>query len=75
MELSKRMLGKMRIFKKGGLEILDEDIQYIKANEILYISQGEEFDESSNFIIYKLIRVLGEGGFGKVYEARHRVTK
>lgn len=36
---------------------------------------GEEFDEGSVFAEYKIIKELGAGGFGKVFEARHRITK
>ena len=52
-----------------------EEVEYIKDHEILYISKGEEIDESSHFAEYKLVRELGQGGFGKVYEAKHRMTK
>ncbi|EGR34275.1 protein kinase domain protein [Ichthyophthirius multifiliis] len=75
MQLSKDFQGQIRVFKVGGIEILNEDVQYIKNNDILYVSEGQEFDESSNFAIYKIIRVLGEGGFGKVYKAKNRITK
>jgi serine/threonine protein kinase len=41
----------------------------------LYISRGEEFDEGSHFAEYKLLSELGQGGFGKVFEAKHRISK
>ncbi len=59
----------------GGVELFEEDVDYIKKDEILYISEGEDFDESSNFVLYKLIREIGEGGFGKVFEGKNRITK
>jgi len=65
----------IRVFKMGGVEIFDEDVQYIKDGDILYVSFGEEFDESSNFAVYKMIRCIGEGGYGKVFEAKNRITK
>lgn len=39
------------------------------------MSLGEEFDEGSVFAEYKIVKELGAGGFGKVFEARHRITK
>ena len=65
----------LRIFKSSGVEIFNEDIQYIKNNEILYISLGEDYDECSNFAQYKIIKTIGSGGFSKVYEAKNRITK
>jgi len=50
-------------------------VEYLKEHEILYVSKGEEFDEGSHFAEYKLIREIGQGGFGKVYEAKHRISK
>ncbi|EGR33927.1 protein kinase domain protein [Ichthyophthirius multifiliis] len=66
---------KMRIFKSVGVEIFEDDIKYIKANQILYISpNGQDFDESNNFAVYKLGKLIGKGGFGQVYESKHRIT-
>jgi serine/threonine protein kinase len=50
-------------------------VEYIKDREILYVSLGEEFDEGSVFAEYKIVKELGAGGFGKVFEARHRISK
>ncbi len=41
----------------------------------MYISKGEEFDESSNFAIYKVIESLGEGGYGKVFKAENPLKR
>jgi hypothetical protein len=38
----------------------------IKNKERVYVSRGEEFDCEMNFGEYKIIKPLGEGGFGKV---------
>lgn len=65
----------IRVFKTGGVEVFNEDVQYIKNNEILYVSLGDDFDESSNFAAFKLIRCLGEGGYGKVFEAINIISK
>ncbi|KAL4488184.1 hypothetical protein ABPG73_001595 [Tetrahymena malaccensis] len=74
-DVSKREAQNIRVFKTGGIEVFNEDVQYIKNNDILYISFGEEFDESSNFAVFKLLRCLGEGGYGRVFEARNRISK
>jgi serine/threonine protein kinase len=42
---------------------------------MLYVSRGEEYDDGSVLAEYKIIRELGQGGFGTVYEAKHRLTK
>jgi hypothetical protein len=44
---------KIRIFKIHGIEVFEEDMAFIKNNEILYISEGDDYDETSNFAIYK----------------------
>jgi serine/threonine protein kinase len=41
----------------------------------LYASKGEDFDPSSSFGEYNILTELGEGGFGKVLLAEHRITK
>lgn len=38
----------------------------------MYASRGEEFDPGSCFAEYEVLRLLGEGGFGKVFLARHK---
>ena len=75
MEISKREASIERIFKTGGVEVSNEDVQYIKNGDILFVSFGDDFDESSNFAVYKLKRCLGSGGYGKVFEAKNRITK
>lgn len=74
-EVSRRDIGLVRVFKTGGVEVFNEDVQYIKDGDILFISFGDEFDESSNFALYKLLNCLGQGGYGKVFEARNRLNK
>lgn len=74
-EVSKREAPNIRVFKTGGVEVFNEDVQYIKNNDILYVSFGDEFDESSNFAVFKLNRCLGEGGYGRVFEAKNRISK
>ena len=39
------------------------------------MSKGEEFDANSSFSEYQVIRPIGEGGFGKVSLAEHKLTK
>ena len=36
---------------------------------------GEEFDQTSSFSEYKIIKQIGEGGFGRVMLAEHIQTK
>ena len=73
----------IRIFMKGGVEVNfeinfkvePEEIDYIRSNEMLYISNGEDFDQNSHLAEYKILREVGAGGFGVVYEGKHRLTK
>ena len=64
----------MRLFNEEGVEFSDEDLKYLKDNQSLYLSKGEDFDASSSFGEYEIVSLLGEGGFGKVSLGRHRLT-
>lgn len=36
-------MNKLRIFNHEGLEVYEEDLQFLKNNETLYVSRGEDF--------------------------------
>ena len=41
----------------------------------MYASNGEDFDATSCFMEYEMLKELGEGGFGKVYLAQHKFSQ
>ena len=64
------------MYNKNGLEILDEDVQFIKDRDIFYVAlDGEEFNNCAILDEYEIGKVIGEGGFGKVHLATHKETK
>lgn len=64
-----------RLFTEKGVEIYEDDLDFIKTNTTLYASKGEEFDQYSCFSEYEIQQKLGEGGFGKVVLGVHKKTK
>ena len=60
-------LGNFRLFNVDGLEIYQEDLMFLKDNETLFVSKGEDFKIKTYYSEYKIIKIIGEGGFGKVY--------
>ncbi len=64
------------MYNRNGLEILDEDVQFIKDRDIFYVAlDGEEFNNCAILDEYEIGKIIGEGGFGKVYLAIHKDTK
>ncbi len=66
---------KLRLFNFEGLEIYEEDLNFLKNNETLYVSRGEDFKVDTYYSEYKIVKILGQGGFGKVYLGVHKKTK
>jgi serine/threonine protein kinase len=65
-----------RLYNMKGLEILDEDVQFMKHNDVFYVAfDGEEFNNCALLDEYEIGAVLGEGGYGKVVLAKHISTK
>lgn len=50
-------------------------MQFVKSNTVLFVSEGEEFDSNCIFAEYRKIKVIGQGGFGKVYLAENKITQ
>lgn len=65
----------LRLFTEKGVEIYEDDLEYLKSDTTLYASKGEEFDQNSCFSEYEIQKKLGEGGFGKVVLGVHRKTQ
>lgn len=65
---------RFRLFKEGGIEIFQDDLDYLKNNETLFVSKGEDFDDQTQLMEYQILKQLGEGGFGKVYLGEHKKT-
>lgn len=65
----------LRLFNAEGGEYFEEDLDYIKDKTTIYASKGEDFNSSSCFGEYLILKELGEGGFGKVLLGEHKVTK
>lgn len=66
---------KLRLFNAEGMEMFNEDFKFLSDKEVLYVSKGEEFNVNTYYSEYKILKILGQGGFGKVYAAMHKMTK
>lgn len=49
----------LRIFNHEGLEVYEEDLSFLKNNETLYVSRGEDFKIETYYSEYKIIKILG----------------
>ena len=65
----------IRFFMIDGVQYDEDDFNFIKNKDRIYVSRGEEFDERMNFGEYKIIKQIGEGAFGKVLLAQNIITQ
>lgn len=68
-------LSKLRLFNCEGMELYEEDLRFLKDGEIVYVSRGEDFNFQTYYSEYTILKLLGQGGFGKVQLAMHKKTK
>ena len=65
----------MIIFSFKGLEIDEVDIQYLKNDDLLFVSfDGQSFLSINYFNQYEFVKYIKSGGYGKVYIARNVLT-
>ena len=64
----------VRIFNDEGLELYDEDFEFLKDGDELYASRGDDFDHATYYSQYDIKQTLGFGGFGKVVLGVHCKT-
>lgn len=62
-----------RLYSKNGVELLDDDILYMKSGDVVYLARhGEGFNYQQVLDRYERLDKLGSGGFGKVYLMRDK---
>lgn len=67
---------KAKIYNKDGVLLFETDTNLIASGDILYISlKGEDFSYGAILDDYEMGKILGVGGFGKVYLAKHKDQK
>ena len=65
-----------KIYNKNGVMLFEEDLNLMTKDDILYIAlDGETFNYCAILDDYEIGRILGVGGFGKVFLAKHKETK
>ena len=37
-------LKKLRLFNESGVELYEQDLQFVKDGDLLYVSKGDDFD-------------------------------
>lgn len=47
---------------------------YASPTVCCFANLDADFDSYSQFNVYQILKVLGEGGFGKVLLGKHKVT-
>lgn len=66
----------VKFYSSDGNEINEETLSLVKANDIIYLEpHGNPFDYNNILGQYKIIKQLGEGGFGSVHKAEHNDDK
>lgn len=71
----KEKVGSSIIYNKQGIQLFDEDVNFIKADDVLYIAvNGESFNNCAILDDYRMQEKIGEGGFGTVHLATNRET-
>lgn len=67
---------KTKIYNKDGVLLFETDTNLIASGDILYVAlKGEDFSYAAILDDYEMGKILGVGGFGKVYLAKHRERK
>jgi len=67
------LLSSFRVFSHEGIEIHEEDLFYIRSNDILYLELNKnEFNYGQILDQFKILKKIGQGGFGKVYKIEDR---
>jgi len=65
-KLALKNTGAFLLYTAEGIQLYEDYIPLIRGEDRLYVSLGEEFDQSTSLADFREIRVLGQGGFGKV---------
>ena len=74
-DLHFKRTSKAKIYTQKGLELQDDDLEFLSNQQILYYDfNGGPFDNSQMVDLYEKQKLLGRGGFGSVYKAKHKET-
>lgn len=58
---------KMRLFNHRGLDLDESDIDYLNNSQVIYVSDGKNFNSVNYINEYQFIKNIKSGGYGMVY--------
>ena len=76
-EHSMKHIDNCKLFNSEGNEVSEGTLILIKDKEIVYLEPQPDrpFDYANILEQYKILGQVGEGGFGQVHKAQHKITQ
>ncbi len=62
---------KMRLFNHKSLELEDTDVENLVDDQVIYLSDGKNFNNINYINEYEFIKNIKSGGYGHVYLGKY----
>jgi len=68
-------LEKMRLFNHKSLELEDTDVENFVNNQVIYLSDGKNFNNINYINEYEFVKNIKSGGYGNVYIGKNSIIQ